>query len=223
MKKVVCLKWGNKYSSKYANILYSMVRRHTSGPLEFVCVTEDGKNLNRNIVIKEMPTDFLSGWWNKLSLFKPGILEGRFLFLDLDIVIHGSIDPLFELMPESPFCVIRDFGRYYKNTYNSSVMRFDSQKTNYIWEEYMYSKKEFDNYDGDQNVISKILKEKHNHEIFPDHLTWSYKFGSIRNKYEKLKLPPPKSIMSIFHGHPNPPEVKDKWVVDNWRQDIPLL
>ena len=32
MNHVVCVKWGNKYPSQYANVLNSMVKRHTTVP-----------------------------------------------------------------------------------------------------------------------------------------------------------------------------------------------
>ena len=32
MDHVVCVKWGNKYPSQYANVLYKMVQRHTTVP-----------------------------------------------------------------------------------------------------------------------------------------------------------------------------------------------
>ena len=49
MNHVVCVKWGNKYVSQYANILYNMVKRHTTVPFEFHCITDNATGLDTNI------------------------------------------------------------------------------------------------------------------------------------------------------------------------------
>ena len=54
MNHVVCVKWGNQvYPSKYANVLNSMVKRHTKVPYQFHCLTDDPTGLDADInVIK---------------------------------------------------------------------------------------------------------------------------------------------------------------------------
>ena len=43
---IVCLKHGIKYGSQYVNNLYSMVQRHCTLPFEFVCFTDDIREIN---------------------------------------------------------------------------------------------------------------------------------------------------------------------------------
>ena len=37
---IVCVKWGNKYISQYANVLYNMCKRNSTVDYEFHCITE---------------------------------------------------------------------------------------------------------------------------------------------------------------------------------------
>ena len=49
MNHVVCVKWGNKYPSIYANVLHSMIKRHITVPFEFHCITDDVNGLDVDI------------------------------------------------------------------------------------------------------------------------------------------------------------------------------
>ena len=46
MNHIVCVKWGNKYISKYANILYNMIKKHTK---------PSAQNPQGGIIEKEAP------------------------------------------------------------------------------------------------------------------------------------------------------------------------
>ena len=49
MNYIVCLKWGKKYSAEYVNKLYYMTQRHCKVPHEFVCFTDDLRDINPKI------------------------------------------------------------------------------------------------------------------------------------------------------------------------------
>ena len=72
MKKFVCLKHGNKYPGKYVNILYQMVKRHSTLPFEFVCITENPNDLDPAIKTYQCPDWGVAGerkgWWYKVML-----------------------------------------------------------------------------------------------------------------------------------------------------------
>ena len=57
MNHVVCVKWGNKYISKYANVLNNMVKRHTTVPFQFQCLTDDPAGLDPEINVIKLPND----------------------------------------------------------------------------------------------------------------------------------------------------------------------
>ncbi len=69
-RNVVCLKYGDKYSSLYVNRLFNMVKRHTTGDIGFFCITENPVGLDPDIKIIQIPeVKGLQGWWYKPFVF----------------------------------------------------------------------------------------------------------------------------------------------------------
>ena len=126
---VLCMKWGTKYSAEYVNTLYSMVARNLSREFRFVCLTEDGVGLDDQVEVFPLPelSVDLGGperGWNKLAVFAETLydLKGKVLCLDLDLIITGSLDDLFDYPGE--VMIIRDWIKK-DGTGNSSVYRFE--------------------------------------------------------------------------------------------------
>ena len=93
---VVCVNWGDKYASEYVTRLHAMVSRNTTKNFKIYCLTDKPTAYQEPIVPIQLPTG-LEGWWNKMLLFKPGVLpEGEYLYFDLDVVIVDNIDCFFE-------------------------------------------------------------------------------------------------------------------------------
>ena len=229
---VVCVKWGNKYVSKYANVLNNMVKRHTTVPYQFHCVTDDPSGLDPDINVIRLPNDScIKTWWSKLWMFSPDFpLKGTILFFDLDVVVFDNIDFLFKHSP-GKFQIIRDFNRCRVKDWklsNSSCMRWQSGTMNYLWNEYKADpNRVISRNHGDQDWITKRAKDDINH--WPDEWIRSYKWGMIGLKDTKLltkdgkryfRTPPkiePNNKVAVFHGLPNPMECADQFVIDNWK------
>lgn len=87
---VACvLRSGGDYSSEYVERLRDGVARHLPLPHRFVCLSDVDVPCERIALVTDWP-----GWWSKLELFRPGLLSGRVLYLDLDTVIQGDLLPL---------------------------------------------------------------------------------------------------------------------------------
>ena len=229
---VVCVKWGNKYVSKYANVLNNMVKRHTTVPYQFHCVTDDPSRLDPDINVIRLPNDScIKTWWSKLWMFSPDFpLKGTILFFDLDVVVFDNIDFLFKHSP-GKFQIIRDFNRCRVKDWklsNSSCMRWQSGTMNYLWNEYKADpNRVISRNHGDQDWITKRAKDDINH--WPDEWIRSYKWEMIGLKDTKLltkdgkryfRTPPkiePNNKVAVFHGLPNPMECADQFVIDNWK------
>src|SRR5262252_1733838 len=138
---VVCLKWGLKYPSDYVNRLYSMVKRTLTLEHRFVCVTEDPAGLASGIEVKPIEEPELTGWWHKVTLFKPKFydLDGQTLFLDLDVVILGHLDGFFQQVAR--FCIIDDWNAL-RNPYNSAVFRVDVGAYPEVWDQFYQNRQE---------------------------------------------------------------------------------
>ncbi len=122
------------YTSDYVRRLASMVRRSTSRAYRFVCFTDRPGQMPDDVEPKTIvPFINCAGWWNKLFLFNPSNgLSGRVVYLDLDSLIVGSLDPIIDF--PAPFALLADGGSSFKpkdgkvviKRFNSSVMAFDA-------------------------------------------------------------------------------------------------
>ena len=231
MNHIVCVKWGNKYISKYANVLYNMVKRHTTVPFEFHCITNDPIGLDSHIKTIKLPNDpWLKTWWSKLWMFGSHLpLQGNILYFDLDIIVFRNIDNLFTHNP-GKFMIIRDFNRCRVKEWklcNSSVMRWQTGTMNFLWDEFVSKPNQvMQQNHGDQDWIMKRAVNEITH--WPDDWMRSYKWEMIGYKDTKLRKGtksvfdrPPKIIqgnnVAVFHGEPKPFNCGDQFVTDNWK------
>ncbi|GKT12660.1 MAG: hypothetical protein ISEC1_P1639 [Thiomicrorhabdus sp.] len=242
MIHVVCLKWGDKYGSEYANRLYRMVNQNLSLPFKFYCITENTLDIDEAINIVPMPNYDLKGWWYKLVIFQENFLnipaEDKILFLDLDIVILNELDSLVSYSDQ--FCISADDEAH---RYNSSVMCFHPGQYRFIWESFIIQKETIVNeMHGDQDWIEYSYKEA---VLFPKSVVKSFKidldcktpysfgkFGRALRKRFPFLLPsgtvaaPKDAAIVLFHGKPDPADVMDgpydkyrhaPWIKDSWK------
>lgn len=182
---VLCMKWGTKYPADYVNRLYSMVARNIRRPFRFVCLTDDNSDLSENIESFPLPelSVNLSGperGWNKLSVFSQELydLKGKVLCLDLDLIITGDLDDLFDY--SGAVMIIKDWVKR-DGTGNSSVYRFEVGAHPEVLSEFEAS---FDKikavYRNEQEYLSAILMQKNALVYWPDNWCRSFKRHCLR-------------------------------------------
>ena len=94
---VLCVKFGTKYGPNYVERLRNMVSRHMTVPYEFACLTDDPKPIAGVRTILQRSAGYIKPWWHKVHMFDPSLdIQGRILYLDLDVVICNNIDKLVE-------------------------------------------------------------------------------------------------------------------------------
>lgn len=199
---VVCVKQGTKYGADYVNRLASMVRRRSRLKPDFVCFTEDASGLAADIRALPLPVDGLRGWWNKVALFK-GDLSGvgeRMLYLDLDVVITGDLDPL--LTHGSDFIIMDND---YVPGFNSSVFLLKTGSRAELWDR--FSAANTDAFDGDQDWVAVHAPDA---ELWPDGWCVPYRLRAA-------KAPPATAKVVCFSGRPNPAEYPAPWITDYWK------
>ena len=219
-----CVCYGEKYSTDYVQKLYNMVQRNTTIDHKFYVFT-DNENMpiqnEGNLEVRRFPMVDLTGWWNKMQLFHPGVLEGDTLYMDLDVVITGNIDCFFNYEPEADFIGMNDFNPDTK-IFNSSVMKFKPEAMkDKLWQPFINDRQKWLRFSGDQNVISDIIKNKPETRSFPDSWTQSYKWYDRKGqRYHKGKWTfehNGESLVTVFHGQPNPHESDQEWIKNAWK------
>ena len=228
---VLCVKFGHKYGREYVERLRNMVSRHLTVPYEFACLTDDQHDIPGVRKIYQPNAKYSRGWWHKVHMFDSALpLRGRILYLDLDVVIHASMDKLTEYHPTS-FIGIHDFNRKFHPSWsylNSSVLAWTHGTQSHIYEQFKLKPSDAQRLQGDQDWIWKLCKDK---MIFwPKEWIMSYKW-EIRNRGELTMtngkrtfatvrhdvILDPACSVAVFHGDPNPCVIQDKFVVDNWQ------
>ena len=233
MLNFACVYYGDKYSKpatapwSYIQNLYNMVKRNLTIPHRFICFTDNVIIHNRkefkhsDIEFRKFKRHDFEGWFNKLQLFSPqSELEGDTLYMDLDIVIMKNIDCFGTIGESKNFVGMNDFNPT-SGLFNSSIMRFNNQYHNIIWEEYIKKRGDFTKMHGDQEIISSIIKDHKDTISFPDEWTQSYKW--LNRKGERYHIDKmtyeqdPNAKVCVFHGNPNPHESTQEWVKSLWK------
>tara|TARA_A100001011_G_scaffold34580_1_gene32950 strand:- start:15 stop:629 length:615 start_codon:yes stop_codon:yes gene_type:complete len=203
-------------------------------PYEFVCFTDDIREINSNIKTITLKQLGVSGWWYKPIFFDKNFpLDGNILYFDLDVVIHKNIDNLFSYNP-GKFLICRDFNRSIRHDWsrmNSSVFRLVSGSLPFVYDEFMENTAmNMRRFHGDQDWIYEMMNDKKSLWMFwPDEWIRSYKWemrdrsqldriGGIRNfKVKANPIVHDLCNVAVFHGEPHPHQVEDDWVKENWR------
>jgi hypothetical protein len=207
MVDVVCIFTGDKYSTEYVVRLERAVDSHLHQSFQFWCVS-DRRQYNNWTQIRADSN--LPGWWQKLALFRenPFCFDGfgdRLLYLDLDVVITGSLDEIVNF--DSSFAMHRDFERRDRNMNASAVMVLDRGAATDIWHRFDENPRAaMDGFHGDQEFITSVCPAP---DLLPSRWVVSYKLEA------QTGIPDGAKVV-CFHGKPKPHECAS-WVFDKWR------
>jgi len=173
MKTILTLLYGDKYSSSDVDYIY----KATKGKYNYVCLTDRQNQPHIHPNIKTVLLDeSLESHWRKLELFNIPDL-GKVIYIDLDTVIQGDIEPLFEYCSTPTICKT-----YWKNKdefpteYNSSVMAWENDSAQHVYKYFL---------ENDDYYITKYLdnddwflyNEHLIQAVFPRGLIYSFLCG----------------------------------------------
>jgi len=201
---VCCVKVGDKYGPEYVNRLAAAVQRNLSLQHRMVCATDNSSGVEVDCI----PAPRLPGWWAKLGLFQErafGQLDGRLLYLDLDVLVTGPLDELVQY--PTRFAMHRDFTRPLVNA--SAVMVLDSGVAASIWATFQSHQTKYmerHKAGGDQEYLTAIHPAV---DLLPMRWVVSYKRSAVA-------APPPDARVVCFHGHPKMHECGG-WVTKAWK------
>jgi len=220
---VVCIKWGTLYGREYVNRLYAMVKRYLQRPFNFYCITDDDAGIREEVLLRQMPAFPLPpsarGPWQKLLMFQRKLfdIKGKTMFLDLDVVIVGSLDRFFDF--SEYFSVRHEFDkRKEKDPFgNTSMYVFNAGSCPEIYEDYFKNQESIHKKYGtaEQEYVTRTLFSKKKLVFLPNEWVQSFKEHCLpafpMRWWQVPCLPAGASILS-FHGRPLPEDViKGEW------------
>lgn len=90
-----------RYTAEHVNRFYRAVDANLAMPARYICITDEPEGIEDGIEILPMWEDYREwgGCYTRLKLFDPRMVEilgERFVSVDLDSVICGSLDPVFD-------------------------------------------------------------------------------------------------------------------------------
>lgn len=208
---VLCvLKSGGDYNAEYVRKLRDGVARNLTIPHRFVCLSDVPVPCERIPLKHAWP-----GWWSKIEIFRPDVVTGPTLYLDLDTVIVGNLDAAATIPHDFAMLNIREkdtnvgnSGAMWLSRAFPEVYRRFAEKPEY-WIDY-HVKNAKDRYMGDQAFISDCFADIPKlHHALPGFFK-SYKYDRCQSQI------PAGCAVICFGGHPRPHEaggwVKKEWV-----------
>ena len=204
--------------------LYRMVDRWIGlvhRPYRFVCITNcpnelcdasDGTDIEWLNPVIAPPFD-KPKWWYKLNLFRTqwqvmGIK--RVLYLDLDVVVKGSLADLVSF--PSDFVTAPSSGMPMRgHDFNTSVMMFNTEGETFHHIRKTLPLVDYDKFAGDQQWLSSL---KMRVDLFPSR--WIHKYLPGKGSY----VPPEEAkVVLMIQGGKNKAliEAGHDWITDYWR------
>lgn len=202
--------WGDKYGEEYVRKLASSVDRNLSAPHRFIVARPS----DEDSWLTQIP-----GCLIRLRMFDPawqsrhGISVGdRLVSLDLDAVVTGHLDPLFER--EDEFCILQGVNASNPCPYNGSIWSFIAGSRQDVW------------FDFSLENISRVRYDR-----FPDDQAWlaakisnAGAYGPVDGVYAfqkpgwpKGEALPSNARLVVFPGWRDPSKFAHlDWVGQHW-------
>jgi hypothetical protein len=222
VKQVVCINWGTRYGPAFINRLYAMVARNVTPPFTFTCFTDSTAGIRPEVDAQPLPELDVEmpvrtkGIWPKARLWGPelGGLRGPVLFLDLDVVVTGSLDELFTYGDPDDVVLARNPVRPLERLGQTSVFRFPVGKLLPLQERFAADPQAIaDEYRFEQRFVTRNAPG--GIKLYPRSWILHFRFDCMPtfplNYVMEPKLPPSARVV-IFPGGLHPEHaIKGGW------------
>lgn len=224
-KQIICVKWGTAYGPEYVNRLYAMARRHTTGPMRLICLTDNREGLRPEVEAYDLPElgvpqpQRTMGKWKKVVLWGRDLhgLSGTALFVDLDSVIVDSLDPYFSFGSQDDVILARNWAKPLRRLGQTSVFRFPIGKYPHILDNFRASSQEIaDRHGFEQHYITASVPG--GIKLWPEGWTRHFRLHCMPpfplRYFIPARLPRGARIVT-FPGGPNPSDIiQGRWLAD---------
>lgn len=138
--------WGDKYGPADVIRLESRIRQNLKTPFQFhVCTDHRDRKFSPSIHVHAIPDHELMNrsCFCRLRMFDPEWqrqegMSGTMVAIDLDVVIVGALDPLFQT--EDSFKILTGANAVNPNPYNASIMLLQAGQHPEVWRDFSPTK-----------------------------------------------------------------------------------
>lgn len=235
---IVCWKWDNgihpkkqiRFTAKHVNVLRASVERNLSLAHRFVCVTDDKTGIHPEVQTININRHFgdyagLGGCYRRLKAFELSsalaLFGRRFVSIDLDVVITGNLNPIFDFQED--FRIWED--SYKRRTpYCGSLWGMRAGSREKVWKAFINNPEACIGSAKDRKLMG--TDQAHiSHCLHPNETTWTLKDG-IYNFNTRIRrwggqLPEDAKLV-FFNGKFDPSHkvLQDQypWIKEYWRE-----
>ena len=241
MLTVVTFLWStpgyrSKYTPEHVRTLRNMVARHYPDPHRFLCITDQAVEGVECYPIWDDHSQVPNPTWpdrgpscyRRLKLFSPElapVVGERFVMLDLDVVIVGDMRPLWNRAEACVTYSCPGLG----GAINGAMLLATPARYAHVWDLFDPFRSPAETHrlgfkGSDQAWLNACLQHCSGKWHQADGLVDFAKMRRQRPRQYAVHAParatpapPPGTRIVFFHGKPDPWEVKDQWVLDNYR------
>lgn len=227
-RQIIAIKWGQKYGPEYLNRLYGMIARNISPPFDFFCLTDDSTGVRPEVICLPLPDlgcappTNTKGIWGKSRLWSQdlGGPLGPVLFIDLDVVVTGSLDAFFEMGKPEDVILARNPNTPLEKLGQTSIYRFPVGKLAPLRTQFLADPQGIaDTYRFEQRYVTR--QAPGGVQFWPKGWVAHFRMDCVEtfplNYFIAPRLPP-KSRVVIFPGPLNPPDA----IAGRWNADKPV-
>lgn len=208
----------------YVLNLQRMVARHLPIEHEFICLTDRYMPWSNSITPIDISKYCLKSWFAKMLVFNRELIgDGPILYIDLDMIIAGSLLPLVGLGMDYRLYICENFTQIRQNRnggkvtwpcgFGSCVMLLGDDYGNDVWEKFcvdpwghIHRSRQF----GDQYIIENLTA---GHAIFLQDVLPE---GYFLHYKDFTTEPDPRAHVLVFAGKTKPVDCKIPWIRQHW-------
>lgn len=229
MLTVITFWWGDKFNRDDVAKLFSGVRRNLKQPARFIVASEWNVDIDgaECVPIRDIELTKIKGCYARLRLFDPQWqsdykIDGRLALIDLDSVVTGPLDPLFD-RPES-FVIMQGGNSHNPCPFNGALQMLRAGAHPDVWSDFSVeaaSKVPFDSFPDDQGWIWAKLPNAAGWRVGSEHGVyvfrkpgWPSYDRKVTNGGDDL---PQGARLVTFSGWRSPKRFEHlDWVQQNW-------
>lgn len=191
--KVCVLKAGKEYKPEHAQWLAAQIPG-------LICISDVPVP---DVETVPMPHNY-PGWWSKMNLFDPALLQDDLLYFDLDTVVLSNTD----LLMAQHSTMLSDF--YKPHMPASGLMFIKHADKNCVWHEWIKAPAKHmqrcvtREHWGDQGFLRDVFAVRRWQDTHPG-LVYSYKVHCQKGV-------PDGAVVVCFHGNPRPWVAGKPWI-----------